>query len=204
MMSEESNPAPSSASPASEGEAKPAPQPPAKKPDVPPDPSRNNSMRFVTKDVAPRVVRQFGADHVQLVEQHADDCLDVAPEVLVELCFFLRDEDDLAFDLCHCISSVDDGAAGTLTSVYHLNSLTKKQWIVLSVTVPKDKPEIPSVSCVWGAAEWHEREAWDLMGIVYTNHPDLRRILCAEEWQGHPLRKEYVQPEHETVKQWGL
>ena len=174
-----------------------------KAPAPPPDPTRNNSMKFVTKELYPRLKERFG-DAVQLVEQFADDVIKVENDALVELGFYLRDEDDLDFNFCHCISGIDDGDDGTYTSLVHLTSLSKKHWIVLSASAPKQKPEIPSLCSVWAAAEWHEREAYDLMGIVYTEHPDLRRILCAEEWQGHPLRKDYEIPDHETVTEWGL
>lgn len=174
-----------------------------KTPAPPPDPTRNNSMKFVTKELYPRIQERFG-DAVKLVEQFADDVIEVNNDALLELGFYLRDEDDLDFDFCHCISGVDDGDKGTYSSVLHLTSFSKKHWIVLSASAPKEKPEIPSLCSVWAAAEWHEREAYDLMGIVYTEHPDLRRILCAEEWQGHPLRKDYEIPDHDTVTEWGL
>ncbi|MHB9044503.1 MAG: NADH-quinone oxidoreductase subunit C [Pirellulales bacterium] len=85
--------------------------------------------------------------------------------------------------------------------VYHLTSLTHQHRLVLKVALPRWKggepgqePELPSVSCVWRTADWHERELFDLVGVIFTGHPDLRRILCPEDWAGHPLRKDYEMP----------
>lgn len=85
--------------------------------------------------------------------------------------------------------------------VYHLYSYSLKHWCKLKVKTARWKdgvvgelPEVPSVSQVWGIADWHEREAFDLVGIHFTNHPNLRRILCPEDWEGHPLRKDYEFP----------
>ena len=85
--------------------------------------------------------------------------------------------------------------------VYHLFSLPNKTSLVLKVMLPRWKddkpgelPEVPSVSGVWSTADWHEREVYDLSGVYFTGHPDLRRILCPEDWVGHPLRKDYEMP----------
>ena len=77
-------------------------------------------------------------------------------------------------------------------SVYHLYSFASNTYLELHVDVPRAKPQVDTVSDVWPAADWHEREAFDMMGIVYTGHPDLRRILLRDEFVGYPLRKDYV------------
>lgn len=128
----------------------------------------------------------------------AQPWIELLPEALVIACETLHTDQDLFFDFLHAISGVDEGAeANTLLVVYHLSSLIHEHQIVLKVRVPRcASPKeatitIPSVSHIWKAADWHEREAYDLVGIPFANHPDLRRILLPEDWEGHPLRKDY-------------
>lgn len=141
-----------------------------------------------------------------------DPWIEVSPEGLVEVCRYLRDDPKLRFNMLNCISGVDyfepdpKKAAKTgwephLEVVYHLWSLPNKTSLVLKVILPRWKdgvagelPEVPTVSGVWGTADWHEREVYDLSGVFFTGHPNLRRILCPEDWVGHPLRKDYEMP----------
>jgi len=141
-----------------------------------------------------------------------DPSIEVAAEALTEVGRFLRDERDLRFDMLHCITGVDyfepdEKKAAKLEwqphveVVYHLSSLVHRHRLVLKVVLPRwqdgvpgQLPEVPSVSQIWSTANWHEREVYDLSGIRFTGHPDLRRILCPEDWAGHPLRKDYQMP----------
>ena len=111
-----------------------------------------------------------------------------------EITLFLRDERGFEFDFMSCLSGVDynDGKLGV---VYHLNSMSKRHGIVLKAVCTKENPHVQSVSAVWGTANWHEREAYDMFGIVFDGHPDLRRILCGDDYPGHPLRKDFKVPE---------
>ena len=87
-------------------------------------------------------------------------------------------------------------AKGQLEVVYHLSSLIHEHQLVLKVRTDRNEPApIPSVTRVWKAADWHEREAFDLLGIPFSDHPDLRRILLPDDWEGNPLRKDYVEAE---------
>jgi NADH-quinone oxidoreductase subunit C len=97
-------------------------------------------------------------------------------------------------DYLDCLSGVDLGK-NMLGVTYNLSSITHHHKLTVKVEVSREKPEIHSVSSIWGTADWHEREAFDLFGIVFTNHPDLRRILLPDDWDGHPLRKDYKVPE---------
>jgi len=108
--------------------------------------------------------------------------------------FFLRDEPSLQFDFMSCLSGVDYND-GNLGIVYHLFSMAHSHKIVLRANTPKDNPHIQSVSEVWGTANWHEREAFDMFGIYFDEHPDLRRILCPDDYPGFPLRKDFKVPE---------
>lgn len=110
------------------------------------------------------------------------------------VCYFLRDEESLQFDNLSCLSGVDFDK-DNLAVVYHLYSYTLNHKLVIKTTVPKTNPVVRTVSGVWVAAEWHEREAFDLIGVNFEGHPDLRRILLPEDWEGHPLRKDYKVPD---------
>ncbi|MDX2128397.1 MAG: NADH-quinone oxidoreductase subunit C [Chloroherpetonaceae bacterium] len=109
------------------------------------------------------------------------------------IAYFMREDSRLQFNYLSCITGVDLGAKESqLSSIYNFQSLgIHYHKITVKVIVPYDNPKIPSVAEIWKTAEWHEREAFDLLGIEYTAHPDLRRILCPDDWEGHPLRKDY-------------
>jgi NADH-quinone oxidoreductase subunit C len=141
-----------------------------------------------------------------------DPWLEIKAEGLPEIARFLRDEPDLRFDMLHCITAVDyfepDAKKAAQTGwpphvelIYHLSSMVNRHRLVLKISLPRwlgdvqgQLPEVASLSDVWRTAEWHEREVYDLMGVNFPGNPDLRRILCAEDWVGHPLRKDYQMP----------
>ncbi len=159
-----------------------------------------------------RLKQEFGDRITGANLEAIDPWIEVAPEGLLELCRYLRDEPDLRFNLLNCVTVVDyfepDPKKAKkakfdphLEVVYHLWSLPNKASLVLKVMLPRWKddvegalPEVPSVSGVWSTADWHEREVYDLSGVFFTGHPNLRRILCPEDWQGYPLRKDYEMP----------
>jgi NADH-quinone oxidoreductase subunit C len=141
-----------------------------------------------------------------------DPFIVVEPANLVAVCQFLRDDSRLKFELLSCISGVDylepdpkkaakAGFEPHLEVVYHLQSFTHKHRLVVKVMLPRwqgnkpgDIPEVPSVTSIWAAANWHERETFDLAGVRFVGHPELTRILLADDWVGHPLRKDYEFP----------
>jgi NADH-quinone oxidoreductase subunit C len=124
----------------------------------------------------------------------------IAPDKTKEICLFLRDESALQFDYLSCLSGMDYND-GTFGVVYHLASTIHKHKIVLKTFCTKDNLHIQTVSGVWGTANWHEREVFDLFGIVFDGHPDLRRILLPDDWVGNPLRKDYkVQEFYHGIK----
>lgn len=143
---------------------------------------------------------------------NVDPWIEVTVDGIVEVCQYLRDEPSLAFDYLSDLTAVDylqtdpKKAAKAefephMEVVYHLFSMQHKHSLVLKVMLPRWRddvdgqlPEIPSVSGVWSTADWHERECFDLLGVKFTGHPNLRRILCPEDWVGHPLRKDYEMP----------
>ena len=97
---------------------------------------------------------------------------------------------ELGYETLNFIAAVDH--VRHLEAVYHLYSWHTNTWLELHVEVPRGKAELDTVTDVWPAADWHEREAWDMMGIRFKGHPDLRRILLKDDFIGHPLRKDYV------------
>lgn len=96
---------------------------------------------------------------------------------------------DLGFDLLGMVTAVDRGE--NFEVVYRLRSRTMQCGMFLKTLVPRSHPVIESMCDLWPAANWHEREVYDLFGIVFTGHPDLRRMFLPEDWEGHPLRKDY-------------
>jgi NADH-quinone oxidoreductase subunit C len=140
------------------------------------------------------VSERFGDKIVGFEPEATDAWIDVRPDAIRDVGRFLKEEPRLAFDALWCLSGVDEGER--LATVYHLQSLKYRHRIVLKARAPREAPHTASVADVWRTAEWHEREAYDLIGILYDGHPYLRRILTASDWEGHPLRKDYVQPDY--------
>lgn len=105
----------------------------------------------------------------------------------------LRDDPALRFEFCAGVSGVNypDDTGRELHAVYHLLSMTHNRRIRLEVACPDADPHIPSVVSIYPTADWHEREAWDMFGIVFDGHPALARILMPDDWPGHPQRKDY-------------
>jgi NADH-quinone oxidoreductase subunit C len=112
-------------------------------------------------------------------------------EKLVAVAGFLKSEPRLRFDLLRCICATDWPAKNTIELAYDLISTSLAHAFAFKVVLDRADPKVESVGGIWPAAEWHEREAFDLMGVTFLHHPDLRRILMPEDWPGHPLRKDY-------------
>ncbi len=116
--------------------------------------------------------------------------VDIAPERIVETCEFLKHS--MQFERLSTVTAVDRYPSEPRFSVvYHLQSIAGKERVRLKCRLSGEHPEIDSVTTVWRSANWFEREVFDLFGIRFRNHPDLRRILMPDNWEGHPLRKDY-------------
>ncbi len=145
--------------------------------------------------------------HSQLIANFSDAIVEFKPdapgtpfivvsaEYLRDICLFLRDTPSLAFENLMCLSGVDN-ANKTLAVTYHMESVQHRHKCALKVILPVDAPVVASVTDVWASANWNEREAFDMFGITFTGHPDMRRILCPDDWEGHPLRKDYKVQEY--------
>jgi NADH-quinone oxidoreductase subunit C len=159
-----------------------------------------------------RLKQRFGDKITGSNLEALDPWIEVAPASLREICRYLRDEPELRLNMLQCITVVDffepdakKAAKVTwkphLELIYHLWSVPHRVSLVLKVMLPRWKydvpgelPEAPTVSDIWRTADWHERETYDLSGVRFVGHPNLRRILCPEDWVGYPLRKDYEMP----------
>lgn len=155
--------------------------------------------RPVSEEIHKRIAEKFG-EAVELVD--AVDPYTVVREAakFSEVMAFLRNDPGMAFDLLRSVSAVDYPEEESIASVYHLYSYEKGHAHVVKLYCDRLSPEAPTVEHLWPVANWFEREAYDLTGIVYRGHSDLRRILLPEDWQGFPLRKDYVeQPSYHGI-----
>jgi NADH-quinone oxidoreductase subunit C len=165
-------------------------------------------------DIAQVLKTEFGSAVSDLTVNGPDAFVIVTdPAKLIDICRVLRDDPRLRFDLLNDLTGVDylepdpkkapkAGFEPHVEVVYHLSSFSVPgRRFTLKVVLPRWKdgivgelPEVPSVAEVWPTADWHEREAYDLVGVRFLGHPDPRRILLADDWVGHPLRKDYEFP----------
>ncbi len=121
----------------------------------------------------------------------------IDPSDLKEVCVRLHEDSAFYFDMLSSLTAIDNGVeAGTIDLVYNLYSIPFNHHVALKVVIPREQPEADSVQDVWKTANWHEREAWDMFGVRFAGHPDLRRILLPADWEGYPLRKDYKQQEY--------
>ena len=125
-------------------------------------------------------------------ENATPKCIKIDPADMLSVMSNLLNDPNAYFDMLSCVTGVDNGPdANTIDVVYNLYSIPFDHHLMIKVTVPRDKPEVESVSSIWKTANWHEREIYDLFGVHFLNHPDLRRILLPADWEGHPMRKDY-------------
>lgn len=151
---------------------------------------------MTSEDIYTKLKEEFGDSVLSLEEVVLDSFILIAPDAIADIARYLAKEDELAFDSLMCLSGVDLGVKEeNLEIVYHLFSMPHRHTVVLKTILPKEDPHIPSVEHIWKTANWHEREAYDLYGITFEGHSDLRRILMPEDWEGYPLRKDYKDPE---------
>ena len=154
-------------------------------------------------DIKLLLTEKFGADVIVGEETTGmQAALLIDPERIADVCLELRNNPKTYFDFLSCLSGVDYGTDdGRFGVVYHLASIPYKTQLTLKISKPNDRnednlPAFPSITSVYKAADWHEREAYDMVGIYFEGHPDLRRILLPDDWEGFPLRKDYKTAEY--------
>ena len=148
------------------------------------------------EEIHHKLKSKFGDNVLDLLAAPAkgDIFIQVKPEKIRPILRHLKEESSFAFDNPLCISGVD--TADRIEIIYHLHSYAHLHKVIVKTAIPdRVKPSIDSVSELWKWANWLEREIFDMFGVHFNDHPDLRRILCPDDWEGYPLRKDYVHQE---------
>ncbi len=147
-----------------------------------------------TAQIADQLAAHFGQAITAALPDDKHPRIHTTADAWRPIAEYLRQNEALAFDWLRCLSGVDYVAEEQLCVVYDLYSTRHRHDLAVKVYVDRADPRVPSVMDLWPAADWHEREAFDMFGLVFEGHTDLRRILLPEDWQGHPLRKDYDFP----------
>jgi NADH-quinone oxidoreductase subunit C len=143
------------------------------------------------------VIKPVCQHEVAVDETSSPKSIKVAAADLMAAMDTLFRNSTMYFDMLSCVTGIDNGVqAATMEVVYNLYSIPFNHHLMIKVVLPRENPEIESVSHIWKTANWHEREIFDMYGITFKNHPDLRRILMPSDWEGHPLRKDYKHQEY--------
>ncbi|BDD02715.1 NADH-quinone oxidoreductase subunit C [Aureibacter tunicatorum] len=156
-------------------------------------------MNEQTETIINIIKETFGDDKIIDISENSHPiCIEIHEEFLIELCDFLYRDERTYFDSLSSLTGLDNGPKeNSLEVIYNLYSIPFDIHLMIKVKLDRDieKPTVQTVSHIWKTALWHEREAFDLLGIYFEGHPDLRRILLPNDWEGHPLRKDYEHQE---------
>jgi NADH-quinone oxidoreductase subunit C len=144
-----------------------------------------------------RLAEKLGAKITAFQAEALQPWAVVEPSAVAEVAAFCKADPDLAFDNLMCLSVVDypKETPPRFEVVYHLYSYPHAHGFVLKAQLPREDPRVPTVEGVWPVANWHEREGYDMFGVTFEGHSDPRRILLPDDWEGHPLRKDWVDPD---------
>src|SRR5947209_16879282 len=143
------------------------------------------------EEIQQRLAGKFGERVGALSPANKDPFLVVQAADIVEICRYAKEDEALAFDCLMNLSAIDWPKKNQIEVVYHFWSYAKQHSFIAKCALDRAKPEIASLEPVWKAADWLEREQYDLLGVNFIGHPDLRRIMLPDDWVGHPLRKDY-------------
>jgi NADH-quinone oxidoreductase subunit C len=148
------------------------------------------------EEIQSALAAKFGESVSALQPPNKDPWVEVKAAAIRDVCAFLKSDPQLRFDCLMNLSAVDWPKKNQIHVVYHLFSYEKRHAFVLKILLDRAAPNVPSVEPVWKSADWLEREQYDLMGVQFEGHPDLRRIMLPDDWVGHPLRKDYAEQSH--------
>jgi len=140
-------------------------------------------------ELGPDIVFEFHDDP----KKDKDPWFQVKPYEIERVCELLKTDPRFSIDNMECLTGVDYPDKGQIAVVYHLFSYAHQHRVVMKAMLPRDDAALPSIVNVWSVANWHERECYDLLGVLFEGHPDLRRLLLPDDWEGHPLRKDYAE-----------
>ena len=141
-------------------------------------------------EIREAISNQFSGSVVQN-DELANGQIEINSEHWLEVASFLKTDPKLSFDQLECITGVDTGDDGPLQSHYNLHSMEHRHKVEIIINHDRNDPKVSSIEQIWRIGDWFERETYDMFGIVYEGHRDLRRILCPDDWEGWPLRKDY-------------
>lgn len=140
--------------------------------------------------------KKFGDKVIEFMEEGTQNPTAVVdPGAIARIVNYLKDKETLQFDALMNLAGHDADGESELSVIYHLFSTELKHYITLKVFTSREEPKVASIANIHRTADWHEREAFDLYGINFEGHPDMKRILMEDDWEGYPLRKDYVQAE---------
>jgi NADH-quinone oxidoreductase subunit C len=151
-------------------------------------------LEKLKSDLTEKIVERYGDKAGPIVHAHGEVALTVDRSILREVCFILRDDPAFQFNFLSYATAVDYSAmrrTPRFEVIYQLYSINRTHRMRIKAGVPDEDPTIDTMVPVWETANWLERECFDMFGIIFKGHPDLRRILMPEDWEGHPLRKEF-------------
>lgn len=148
---------------------------------------------MIFEEIISHLKEKFGDEVIVTInEQATPKCIELKAQDLVACMAFLHETDGLYFDSLSCLTGLDNGVeASSMEVIYNLYSIPFDHHLMVKVSLEREKPSIDSLTGIWKTADWQEREVYDLYGIDFNNHPDLRRILLPDDWEGHPLKKDY-------------
>ena len=159
--------------------------------------SQADEGTLVEAGVVSKWLTANGFGHDSLAPDHLGvEVIKVEPQFLIPICTALYAN---GFNYLQCQGAYDEGPGKSLVSFYHLTKVSDNvdtaEEVRVKVFLPRENPSAPSVYWIWKAADWQERESYDMYGIVYEGHPNLKRLLMPEDWVGWPLRKDYISPD---------
>lgn len=149
-------------------------------------------MKLINNQILEKLAAKFKAAIFESNEFRGELTIIVPKERIVEVCRFLKEDNELRFELLADMCGIDMQTSSKRYGViYNLFSFAGNSRVRLKTFTEEENPKVPTVTGVWGTANWHEREAFDMFGIIFEGHPDLRRIYMPDEFQYHPLRKDF-------------